>query len=363
MTPDDVEAIAAQLYVEMLEAGFAAVAEFHYLHNAPDGAPYAAPAELAARIVAAAAGDGDRPDAAAGLLRPRDLRRRAAPSRAAPLRHRPRRFRPPRRRLPRLMRGCRAASASRRIRCAPSRRTSSPRSSRWPATAPIHIHVAEQIKEVEDCLAWSGARPVDGCSTMRRSTGAGACVHATHMNDGETRAPRALGRGRRPVPGHRGQPRRRRLQRAALSRRRRRLRRRLGFQRPDRRRRRTAAARIRPAAARRAPAISSRRGGGSTGRALYDGALAGGAQALSATERRAAPRPDGRPGQPAHRPSAARRPLRRRNSRHLDLRGRQSGGRLRVERRAEGGRRRTPSKRASSIAARSAAVMRRLASA
>src|ERR1700733_7566260 len=43
MSPDDVEAVAAQLYVEMLEAGFAAVAEFHYLHNAPDGSPYAEP--------------------------------------------------------------------------------------------------------------------------------------------------------------------------------------------------------------------------------------------------------------------------------------------------------------------------------
>ena len=40
MSPDDVEAVAAQLYVEMLEAGFAAVAEFHYLHHAPDGSPY-----------------------------------------------------------------------------------------------------------------------------------------------------------------------------------------------------------------------------------------------------------------------------------------------------------------------------------
>ena len=54
MSPDDVEAVAAQLYVEMLEAGFAAVAEFHYLHNAPDGSPYAEPAEMAARILAAA---------------------------------------------------------------------------------------------------------------------------------------------------------------------------------------------------------------------------------------------------------------------------------------------------------------------
>ena len=50
MSPDDVEAVAAQLYVEMLEAGFAAVAEFHYLHNETDGSPYAEPAEMAGRI-------------------------------------------------------------------------------------------------------------------------------------------------------------------------------------------------------------------------------------------------------------------------------------------------------------------------
>ena len=54
MTPDDVEAVAAQLYVEMLEAGFTRVGEFHYLHHDRDGTPYADPAEMAARIAAAA---------------------------------------------------------------------------------------------------------------------------------------------------------------------------------------------------------------------------------------------------------------------------------------------------------------------
>ena len=58
MTPDDVEAIAAWAYVEMLEAGFTAVGEFHYLHNAPDGTRYADPAEMAGRIVAAAEATG-----------------------------------------------------------------------------------------------------------------------------------------------------------------------------------------------------------------------------------------------------------------------------------------------------------------
>src|SRR5271165_5300510 len=57
-TPDDVEAIAAQAYVEMLEAGYGAVAEFHYLHNDVTGAPYANRAEMAERIAAAAAETG-----------------------------------------------------------------------------------------------------------------------------------------------------------------------------------------------------------------------------------------------------------------------------------------------------------------
>ena len=54
LSPDDVEAIAGQLYVEMLEAGFTGVGEFHYLHHDTDGSPYADPAEMAERIVAAA---------------------------------------------------------------------------------------------------------------------------------------------------------------------------------------------------------------------------------------------------------------------------------------------------------------------
>ncbi|TJX48470.1 MAG: formimidoylglutamate deiminase, partial [Mesorhizobium sp.] len=49
MTPDQVEAVAAQLYVEMLEAGFSRVGEFHYLHHDRDGKPYANPAEMAER--------------------------------------------------------------------------------------------------------------------------------------------------------------------------------------------------------------------------------------------------------------------------------------------------------------------------
>ncbi|HVJ80513.1 MAG TPA: amidohydrolase family protein, partial [Planctomycetia bacterium] len=58
LTPDDVEVIASQLYVEMLEAGFTSVGEFHYLHHAPDGGWYDDPAEMAGRIAAAASRSG-----------------------------------------------------------------------------------------------------------------------------------------------------------------------------------------------------------------------------------------------------------------------------------------------------------------
>jgi formimidoylglutamate deiminase len=58
LTPDDVEVIAALVQMEMLEAGFAAVAEFHYLHHQPGGAPYADIAEMSSRIAAAASTTG-----------------------------------------------------------------------------------------------------------------------------------------------------------------------------------------------------------------------------------------------------------------------------------------------------------------
>ena len=100
---------------------------------------------------------------------------------------------------------------------------------------------------------------------------------------------------------------------------------------------------------------------GSTGRALYERALAGGAQALGAAERRADGRRRGRPRQPARRPSDARRPQRRRNSRRLDLRRRQSRWSIACGAAAA---RWSPTAVTSArepIAARYAAAMRRLA--
>ena len=188
MSPDDVEAVAAQLYVEMLEAGFAAVAEFHYLHHAPDGSPYAAPAEMADRILAAArrAGIGLTllpvfyAHATFGGAPPRPEQRRFVNDIAA---------------FARLVDDCRRMVRDRpsaTIGVAPhSLRAVTPSELSEPLAlaggGPIHIHAAEQVKEVEDCLAWSGARPVRWLLDHAGVDARWCLVHATHMDARETR--------------------------------------------------------------------------------------------------------------------------------------------------------------------------------
>ena len=189
MNPDQVEAVAAQLYMEMLEAGFAAVAEFHYLHNAPDGAPYMRRAELAERIAAAAAATG------IGLtLLP--VFYAHSTFGGAPARPEQRRFLTDLDGFARLVEDCRGLAEV--VGVAPhSLRAVTPRElSEVIALAgggPIHMHVAEQVKEVEDCLNWSGARParwlLDHAPVDRRW----CAIHATHLDDGEAKALAASG--------------------------------------------------------------------------------------------------------------------------------------------------------------------------
>ncbi len=86
LSPEDVEAIAAQLYAECLRHGYTAVAEFHYLHNAPDGTPYDDPAELSLRILAAAERARNWHDPAARAVPAWRVRRPAGGRRPASLR-------------------------------------------------------------------------------------------------------------------------------------------------------------------------------------------------------------------------------------------------------------------------------------
>ena len=188
MDPDDVEAVAAQLYVEMLEAGFAAVAEFHYLHHAPDGGAYADRGEMAGRIVAAARDTGIGltllpvfyAHAGFGAEPPEPEQRRFVNDVGA---------------YARLFEACERLVEGRpdeAVGVAPhSLRAATPAElAEIVALAeerPIHIHAAEQVGEVEGCVAALGARPVrwllDHAGVDRRW----CLVHATHMDASETR--------------------------------------------------------------------------------------------------------------------------------------------------------------------------------
>ena len=185
LSPDDVEAIASQLYVEMLEAGFTAVGEFHYLQHDVDGSSYADPAEMAERIVAAAGTTG------IGLTLLPVLYHQGGFD-AAPLGEGQRRFRLDADALVDLVATLRKRHPSLVVGAAPhSLRAVTPESLRAVAAAvrngPLHIHAAEQEKEVADCVAWSGRRPVrwllDEAGVDRRW----CLVHATHLDDGEVR--------------------------------------------------------------------------------------------------------------------------------------------------------------------------------
>jgi formiminoglutamate deiminase len=186
MGPEEVEAIAAQAFLEMLESGFTRVGEFHYVHHDPAGVPYANLAELATRIAAAAGATG------IGLtLLPVFYRHAGFGS--LPTAPGQRRFVNDIDRYARLIEASREAVSSLPgavVGIAPhSLRAATPEqiAAVLPLAegAPVHIHIAEQVKEVEDCLAWSGERPV-GLLLDRLPVDERWClVHATHVTDAE----------------------------------------------------------------------------------------------------------------------------------------------------------------------------------
>ncbi|QFY62842.1 formimidoylglutamate deiminase (plasmid) [Rhizobium grahamii] len=188
MTPEHVEAVAAQLYMEMLEAGFSRVGEFHYLHHDKDGTPYANIAELAERIGAAANASG------IGLTLLPVFYAHSGFGGAAPIDGQ-RRFINSLDSFAALMDGCRkitSALSGAELGLAPhSLRAATPEELvkvvPLAGEGPVHIHIAEQVKEVEDCIAWSGARPVEWLLANAPVNNRWCLIHATHMTDDETR--------------------------------------------------------------------------------------------------------------------------------------------------------------------------------
>src|SRR5438034_1530381 len=187
MTPEDTEAVATLLYVEMPGRGFTRVGEFHYLHHARDGAPYANPAEMATRIVRAAEIAG------IGLTLLPSFYAHSSFGGAEPHAGQ-RRFICSIDQFARLTAAIRTA-----VRALPGANVGvAPHSLRAVTPnelaamgslaegGPVHIHAAEQIKEVEDCIAWSGRRPIEWLLENAPVDQRWCLIHATHMTAAET---------------------------------------------------------------------------------------------------------------------------------------------------------------------------------
>lgn len=190
LSPDDVEAIAALVFMEMTEAGYGAVAEFHYLHHGVGGVPYAHLAEMSDRIVSAATQVG------IGLtLLPVHYQFGGCDMR--PLNGGQQRFGNDAERFLRLHdeAASRVAGGPQdyEVGIAPhSLRAVDPSGLNGILAeahkGPIHVHLAEQVAEVDEVLAHLGARPVEWLLANYPVDGRWCLIHATQMTDAETRA-------------------------------------------------------------------------------------------------------------------------------------------------------------------------------
>ncbi len=191
LTPEDQQAIAAQLYVEMLKSGYTTVGEFHYLHHQPDGTPYQDRALSSRHVITAALETGisithlpvlyaysgfDQQKATANqkrfindeaqileIIAALSANYKNNPQVTIGLAHH----------------SLRAVSPQMLQQVTHAMRTIDPQ-------VPIHIHIAEQTKEVRDCIAWCGRRPVEWLLDNVEINAQWCLVHATQMTESET---------------------------------------------------------------------------------------------------------------------------------------------------------------------------------
>jgi formimidoylglutamate deiminase len=191
ITPAQLQAVAAQLYVELLRGGYTQVCEFHYLQHQSDGTPYADPATLAWALADAAGSAG------IGLTLLPVLYERAGFAHDA-LRDDQRRFRTDADAVLALQRaaharGLRCGVAIHSLRAA--RPASIARLTEGAADGPIHIHIAEQTAEVDDCVRATGARPIEWLARECTLDARWQLVHATHATPAEIDAVAPSGAG------------------------------------------------------------------------------------------------------------------------------------------------------------------------
>jgi len=187
LNPEQLQTIATYLYIDMLQKGYTSVAEFHYLHHQPNGSPYADRSEMSARLLDAASEAG-----IAVTLLPVLYCRGGFNN--EPVQHAQHRFRNHPDDYLKLLGECHSLCAKDPDRslgfAAHSLRAVSPSDITMTIDsagdllegAPIHIHVAEQMREVNDCLAVTGARPVAWLYDQCEVTDRWCLIHATHVD-------------------------------------------------------------------------------------------------------------------------------------------------------------------------------------
>jgi len=196
ITPAQLRAVAAQLYGELLCGGYTQVCEFHYLHHDEDGAPYCDPLAMSRALADAAAGTGigltllpvlyQRAGFAQPHLRP-DQRRFATDARGVlALRDGVRAWQ---------LRHVNAGVAIHSLRAAAPASIHALLQGLDADAGPIHIHIAEQTAEVDDCLAATGARPIEWLARELPLDRRWQLVHATHALPAEIDAVAASGAG------------------------------------------------------------------------------------------------------------------------------------------------------------------------
>ncbi|HTH67849.1 MAG TPA: formimidoylglutamate deiminase [Rhodanobacter sp.] len=185
--PHELKAIAAQLYVEMLKAGYTQVCEFHYLHHQPDGTPYAQPEAMSLALIEAAREAGIALTLLPVLYISGGFDGRALTPRQRRFGHDVDGYL---RLLDTLRKheddSLRIGIALHSLRAVPEQAMREVLASEFARTCPIHIHIAEQIGEVQDCLATRGARPVEWLFEHADVDARWCLVHATHLTDAET---------------------------------------------------------------------------------------------------------------------------------------------------------------------------------
>ena len=192
LSPEDAQVIATQLYIDMLKAGYTQVGEFHYLHHAQQGKPYTQKAEMSLRLLDAANQSG------IGLTLLPVLYSYSGFGGQSPNVGQARFINTTDSYLA-LQQECKTAFASRRLNEDNKHKLGICFHSLRAVTKPqietvlqvleqnkvVHIHIAEQQKEVQDCLSWSRQRPVEWLHNEIGLSDRWCLIHATHLDSQE----------------------------------------------------------------------------------------------------------------------------------------------------------------------------------